>query len=181
MKILGISGSIREKSLNTWLLNAAVDFISDENQFEIMKLNKIPLYNEDIDNNQKPDSVKEFLEIINESDMILFSSPEYNYGISGVLKNAIDWASRPAFNSPLLSKPCGIFTASASPIGGARAHIDLKKTLLSTLSIVYPSLDFLLPSGYEKFDEDGKLIDNTSKKYLKKYIEGFIVWGNSLK
>ena len=93
MKIIGISGSIRKKSLNTFLLKAAVALAPDGIKFEVVKINAIALYNEDIDNEDKPIAITEYLNKINEADVILFTSPEYNHGMSGVLKNAIDWAS----------------------------------------------------------------------------------------
>ena len=100
MKILGISGSLRQGSLNTSLLHAVSEIISNDISFELIFINKIVHYNEDLDNDDKPESVKEFLNSISNSNAVLFSSPEYNHGMSGVLKNAIDWASRPAFESP---------------------------------------------------------------------------------
>ena len=93
MKIVGISGSIRKKSLNTFLLKAAADLTPDGISFELVKINAIEPYNEDMDNEDKPIAITEYLNKINEADVILFTSPEYNHGMSGVLKNAIDWAS----------------------------------------------------------------------------------------
>ena len=179
MKIIGISGSIREKSLNTFLLKAAADLVPDEIEFEVVKINAIPLYNEDIDNEDKPITITEYLNKINEADVILFTTPEYNYGMSGVLKNAIDWASRPAFDSPLLNKPYGILSASKSPVGGARAQADLKNVLSSTLSVIYPAIEYLLPNAHEKFDENDKLVDNTATRRLKRYVEGLVSWVNT--
>lgn len=176
MKIAGISGSLREKSLNTSLLNACVQHIPDGNVFILAKINNIPFYNEDIDNDNKPDGVARFLEIVTDSDLVIFASPEYNHGIPGVLKNAIDWASRPAFDSPLRLKPCGLLTASKSPVGGARAQAELKNILSSTLSQVYPSVEYLLADAHEKIDEQGELIDSTAIRRLRAYIEGLTAW-----
>lgn len=179
MKIIGISGSLREKSLNASLLNACKQFIPDGNEFTLVKLDNIPLYNEDIDNDNKPDAVVKFLELTANSDLIIFASPEYNHGIPGVLKNAIDWASRPAFNSPLRLKPCGLLTASKSPVGGARAHANLKNILNSTLSLIYPSVEYLLAVAHEKIDEHGEITDDTALRYLHRYIEGLTVWASN--
>ena len=179
MKIVGISGSIRKKSLNTFLLKAAADLAPDGISFEVVKINAIAPYNEDMDNEDKPIAITEYLNKIDEADVILFTSPEYNHGMSGVLKNAIDWASRPAFQSPLLNKPYGILTASKSPVGGARAQADLKNVLSSTLSVIYPANEYLLPNAHEKFDENGKLVDDTAIRRLKRYIEGLVSWANN--
>jgi chromate reductase len=180
MKIIGISGSIREQSLNTYLLKAAANFVPHGIEFDFVEINTIGLYNEDIDIDNKPLAVKEYLEKVANADVILFSSPEYNHGMSGVLKNAIDWASRPAFKSPLLRKPCGILTASKSPVGGARAQADLKNVLSSTLSVIYPAIEYLLPKAHEKFDVDGRLVDPVAIRHLQQYIEGLVSWANSV-
>ena len=179
MKIIGISGSLREESLNTSLLNACVQFIPDGNEFTLFTLENIPLYNEDIDNDNKPDEIVKFLELIRISDLVIFVSPEYNHGISGVLKNAIDWASRPAFNSPLRLKPCGLLTASKSPVGGARAQADLKNILSSTLSLVYPSVEYLLADAHEKINENGSVVDDTALRRLQRYMEELTVWASN--
>lgn len=176
MKILGISGSLRKNSLNTSLLLAAPEFMPGDVDFELARIGHIEFYNEDIDNEEKPTAVAEFLARINTADILLFSSPEYNHGMSGVLKNAIDWASRPAFKSPLLYKPCGILTASRNLVGGARAQADLKNVLSSTLSIIYPAHEYLLPNAHEKFDGDGVLVDDAAIRRLRQYVEGLVSW-----
>lgn len=178
MQIIGISGSLRNNSLNTWLLNAAAELMPVGVDFKIVKIDQVPLYNEDSDGEDKPIAVRELLTRIHKAGAVLFASPEYNHGISGVLKNAIDWASRPAFQSVLLNKPCGILTASKSPVGGARAQADLKNVLSSTLSFVYPTVEYLLPNAHEKFDAQGQLIDDTAQRRLQRYVEGLIVWAD---
>lgn len=176
MKILGISGSLREGSYNTALLKAVEYVLPNDIQFEIESIYKIPLYNEDIDEVQKPEEVILLIESIASADAILFSTPEYNHCISGVLKNTIDWASRPAFNSSLKSKPCGILTASKSPVGGARAQASLKNILSSTLSPVFPSVEYLLPNAHEMFNEIGELSNQVAQRRLSRYITGFVEW-----
>ena len=176
MKILGISGSLREGSYNTSLLKAVKNGLPNDVQIEIKGIDKIPLYNEDLDGVQKPEEVLSFYESITSADAILFSTPEYNHCIPGVLKNTIDWASRPAFKSPLLSKPCGILTVSKSPVGGARAQADMKVILSSMLSPVFPSIEFLLPNAHEMFNESGNLTDEQAKRRLGRYMSAFIEW-----
>jgi len=176
MKILGISGSLRQASLNTQLLNNVGIVLPINTFLEIQLLDNLLLYNEDFDNDQKPAGVQLFQNNIREADALIFATPEYNHSIPGVLKNALDWASRPSFESPLKSKPCAILSAAASPVGGARAQADLKNVLSSTLSFVYPSVEYLLPLAHEKFDDSGNLTDETAQRRLKKYIVGFINW-----
>jgi len=176
MKIIGITGSLRKDSYNTWLLNAVAEMTPEGVTFQLQKIDQLCLYNEDLDNETKPEPVVSFLNNVRHADALLFATPEYNYAIPGGLKNALDWASRPAFQSPLKLKPCGIVSASKSPIGGARAQADLKNVLSSTLSPVYPAIEYLLGSAQKMFDDSGKLIDETAKRRLKRYIEGFIDW-----
>ena len=176
MKILGITGSLRKASFNTRLLNAAADMLPDGTDFSLQRLDDLDLYNEDLDTETKPFQVAAFIENIQNADALLFATPEYNHGIPGVLKNAIDWASRPAFKSPLKDKPCGILAASTSPVGGARAQADLMNVLASTLSPVYPSIELLLPLAHNCFDDNGLLVDENARRRLRRYVEGFVDW-----
>lgn len=178
MKIVGISGSLRERSFNTHLLIAAAQFLPEDSAFEILQIGDFPHYNEDIDTDNKALEITAFLKAIESASVLLFASPEFNHSIPGVLKNAIDWASRPAFQSPLLDKPCGILTASMSPVGGARAQADLKNVLSSTLSRVFPATEYLLPDAHKKFNAETQLIDPTALRRLERYVEGLIAWAN---
>lgn len=105
IKVLGFAGSLRRHSYNRALLRAALELKPANMEIEIFELNDLPFYNEDLDKVTLPDSVKTFKEKIAYSDSLLIASPEYNYSFTGVLKNAIDWASRPANNSPLNRNP----------------------------------------------------------------------------
>lgn len=180
MRLVAISGSLREHSFNTQLLNAAAKFLPEHYEFEMLNISQLDHYNEDIDSENKPAAVVRFLESIENASVLLFASPEYNHSMSGVLKNAIDWASRPAFQSPLLNKPCGILTASKSPVGGARAQADLKNVLSSTLSQIVPATEYLLPDAHEKFNAEGELTDPIALRRLKRYVEGLITWANGI-
>ena len=177
MKILGISGSLRQSSFNTRLLEAAGAIAAEEgSSVELFDLSDIPFYNEDIDGEQKPDAVAALIEAIDNADGLLFASPEYNYSVSGVLKNAIDWASRPAYKSVLAGKPSGIVSASVSPMGGVRGQIHLRDILAGTLTPVYPAPDYLLAAAQEAFDGDGALSDATALRRLDRLIKGFMEW-----
>lgn len=176
MKILGISGSLREASLNTRLLHAALAHFSDAARTEVRSLAELPLYNQDLDGEDKPAAVVELKQRIAEADALLIATPEFNHSVPGVLQNAIDWASRPAFDSPLTGKPIGMISASMSPIGGARAQAQLRTVMHGTLSPVYPGLEFLLGSAHEAFDERDHLSDKTAQRRLTRYVEGFEKW-----
>lgn len=176
MKILGINGSLRADSLNLKLLKAAGDYFGSDVTFEILNLGDIPLYNQDLDGDNKPAGVVNLKQKIEEADALLVSTPEFNHSIPGVLQNAIDWASRPAFDSPLTQKRVGILSASMSPIGGARAQATLRTVMNGTLSPVFPSIEYLLGSAHAAFDDSGALSDETAATRLKRYVEGFESW-----
>lgn len=182
MKILGISGSLRAGSFNTALLKVAAELAQKAGvKFEIYDISDIPFYNSDLDADNKPDAVVKFNAAIKNADGLLFSTPEYNYSIPGVLKNAIDWASRPGFNAALTKKPCGIVSASMSTLGGARAQIHLRDILFGTLSPVHLAAEFLLASAHKAFDENGKLTDQKTEEFLDKYIQSYVDWLKTIK
>ena len=179
MRVLGISGSLRSNSLNTSLLKAVHGLISEEHQLAIYGIGDLPHYNEDIDGDNQPETVINWLNTLRDADVLLFAVPEYNHSISGVLKNAIDWASRPAFASVLVNKPAGVLSASMAPVGGARAQLHMKTVLASTLTPVYPAVEYLLPTAQNAFDSDGTLTDETAKRRLKRYVGGLLDWAGT--
>ena len=176
MRVIGICGSLRAGSLNRRLLVAAGERFSAAVDFEIAGLGDVPLYDGDLDGDEKPAAVAALREHIAGASGLLLATPEYNYGIPGVLKNAIDWASRPAFDSPLTGKRCGIVSASPGAIGGARAQAQLRAVLGGTLSPVYPSVEMLVPGAKDAFDEGGALVDETAARRLDRYVEGLEAW-----
>ena len=177
MKIAGICGSLRDGSFNARLLRLALDMADQAGAtVKNVTISGIPLYNQDRDADDKPDSVVALIEAISAADGLLFATPEYNYSISGVLKNAIDWASRPAFDASLTHKPCGIISASMSAIGGARAQVHLRDILSGTLSPVYPAPDFLLASAHRMVDDRGNLTDSATRDRLSDYVRGYLQW-----
>ncbi|MBW1637287.1 MAG: NAD(P)H-dependent oxidoreductase, partial [Deltaproteobacteria bacterium] len=124
----------------------------------------------------RPEQVVRFIDAIADCDGVLFASPEYNYSIPGLLKNAIDWASRPAYKSVLAGKPVAIVSASKSPVGGARGQSHLRDILSATLSPVVPSPPFLLPQAADKFNREGILTDSASLQRLERYLKEFTEW-----
>ncbi len=176
MKILGISGSLRSGSLNTRLLEAAAAALRGPHHLELADLRQIPLFNEDLEQPEKPPAVQGLLEQIAAADALLLATPEYNHSVPAVLKNALDWASRPAFKSVLRGKPAGILSAAPSPVGGARAQMHLQDILSSILTPVYPAPDYLLFVQADTFDSQGVLSDATAKRRLERFINEFAVW-----
>lgn len=179
MKILAISGSLRQGSYNTQLLEYAEKLISDEVTIQHFDLASVPFYNSDHDGASKPEAVTELLTAIEAADGLLIATPEYNYSIPGVLKNALDWASRPAFNSVLKGKPTGILSSSMSTLGGARAQIHLRDVLAATLTPFYLAPDFALSTAHNAFDDNGSLTDNATREFLQSYLTGFVQWVES--
>ena len=114
-RLLGLSGSIRRDSTNTVILKTLAEKLGTKATLTVFPLNDIPLYNGDLDGDLLPEPVRVFKEAIAASDGIVLASPEYNHGMSGVLKNALDWASRPAFASPLRNKPALPISSSPGP------------------------------------------------------------------
>lgn len=176
MLILGISGSLRKASYNTSLLRAALDDLPEGVEMHIMTCDQIPLYNNDLYTDQKPDPVRRLRGAIESADALLFATPEYNHSIPGVLKNAIDWASRPARVSPMAYKPAGILSASISFVGGARVHTHLRQVLDSTLTPVFPAQEFLVGTAQNKVDASGRLNDRETLALLRQYLQGFVQW-----
>src|SRR3954452_10718597 len=139
MRVLGIAGSLRRASYNRGLIAAAVQLAPGSMTIEPFDLAGIPLYNGDIDDDERrPAEVVRLKEAIAGSDAVLIATPEYNHSVPGVLQNAIDWASRPGGKSPFVGKPAALMGASPGAIGTARAQQQLKLVLLSTLAAVMP-------------------------------------------
>jgi chromate reductase len=163
--ILGISGSLRRGSYSTMVLRGLQEAVSHQAQLRIHSLEGIPLYNADFDGDIKPPAVVTLKAAIGECSGIVLVSPEYNYGMPGVLKNALDWASRPGFTSVLKGKPVLIMTASQGMCGGVRAQAQLRQTLAGTLSRVVAGPEVLVAAVHTKVDGD-RLTDATSLKFM---------------
>ena len=158
MVLLGISGSIRAASNNTAILETLRERLIGTATMTLFPLSDIPPYNSDEDGDRCPASVLRLKAAIAEADGIVLCSPEYNHGTSGVLKNALDWASRPAFNSPLKNKPALIMTSSPGMIGGVRAHQQLRDTLASAFARVMAGPQVVVSGVLQKV-ADGRLTD----------------------
>ena len=181
IKVLGFSGSLRKGSFNTALINNAIRLSPEYIKIEKFDISPIPLYNEDIRVGVgEPDSVIEFKQKIREADSLLIAVPEYNYSIAGVLKNALDWVSRPPNESPLNGKPFAMMSV-AGRLGGARAQYHMRQVavFLNMHAINKPEL--LIPSALEKFDKDGNLIDKSIEERIVELLEALYEWTLLLK
>ncbi len=175
LNILALSGSLRTASTNTALIRAASELAPEGVSIQLYDYSGLPFYNSDVD---LPEAVSEFKQAIADSHGVLIATPEYNYSVPGVLKNAIDWASRPAYESVFRDKPTGVISAAASFVGGARAQQHLKTILLGMGTPVFAWPELLVGTAHKKFD-GGKLVDETTAGMLSDYVAGFTAWVRS--
>jgi chromate reductase len=180
IQILGMAGSLRSSSYNRAALKFAQQSIPSNATFEIIELDDIPLYNQDFDL-QMPQPVLNLKEKIREADALLFATPEYNHSISGVLKNAIDWASRPYGKSSWDSKPVAVMGASSGTFGTARAQAHLRQ-IFATLNM-HPlnRPEVMIYNASEKFDKNGNLTDEKIKKKIEELVEALVEWAIKLR
>jgi chromate reductase len=170
--VMGISGSLRAASLNSALLREAAASAPDGIAVEIYdRLADIPPYNEDNDGAGAPEPVLDLRRRIVAADGILIASPEYNYNIPGQLKNAIDWASRPAATSVLRHKPVALMGASPSPFGTVRAQLALRQVFLWIESTVVVRPEVHVYSAHTRFDDAGLLTDATTRGLTQELLE----------
>ncbi|RIX27117.1 NADPH-dependent FMN reductase [Sphingomonas edaphi] len=159
--LLGLSGSLRANSYSTGILTSLQEKLSGDLHLAIHSLADVPLYNQDLDGPDAPRAVAELRDAIAAADGLVLVTPEFNYGMPGVLKNALDWASRPYGSSSLIGKP--VITLSASPAftGGVRAQAQLHETLLATQSVIVPRPQTVIGEVHTKF-QNGRLVDQPS-------------------
>jgi chromate reductase len=172
-RLLGISGSLRKASSNTAILKAVAEMVSDKAALELFPLDDLPLYNQDIDVDPWPPAVTALRDAIAAADGVIISSPEYNYGMSGVLKNALDWASRPYGKAKLTGKPVLTVTASMASTGGVRAQLQLNETLTAIAALVVLRPQAIIGSVLQKMT-DGRFTDETSLKFLDAAVDDLL-------
>ncbi len=180
IRVLGFAGSLRSGSYNKALLRASLDFLPEDMSLEIFEIDGIPPFNQDIEKDM-PEKVKEFKSKIRDSDAILIATPEYNYSIPGVLKNAIDWASRPYGDNPLDGKPVSIMSASIGMLGGARAQYHLRQVFVFLNMYPINKPEVMVTFAQDKFDVNGKLTDDNTKKFLRQLLQNLAEWTRKLK
>ncbi len=178
--ILGFAGSLRKGSYNKALLRAALEFLPENAELEIFDLEGIPPYNMDMES-KMPERVKEFKAKIRAADAILMASPEHNYSISGVLKNAIDWASRPPGDNSFDGKPVGIMSASPGMLGGARGQYHLRQTLVFLNMYTVNKPEVFVTFAAEKIDDKGRVTDGKTREKIKELLGSLVAWTRKLK
>jgi chromate reductase, NAD(P)H dehydrogenase (quinone) len=176
MRILGFAGSLRRASYNRGLIRAAVEEAPPGIRIEVFYLGDIPPYNQDVEDAGEPASVVAFKKAIARADALLVATPEYNHGVPGVLKNAIDWASRPRVTSPLKDKAVAVMGASPGRGTTARAQAQLREAFVFTGACVMPQPELLVGAAGEHFDNDGNLTDPALRVSLVELVEALRVW-----
>jgi chromate reductase len=180
VKILGFAGSLRKRSFNKMLLRAAVEVAPDEVELEVFDLEGIPPFNQDLESSPH-EKVKAFKEKVKAADGVLIVTPEYNYSVPGVLKNALDAASRPYGTSPFEGKPVAIMGASIGMLGTARAQYHLRQTMVFFNAFPLNRPEIMVPFAEKKFDETGKLIDEMTREKVKELLVELVKWIKKLR
>jgi chromate reductase len=179
VRILGIPGSLRKASFNRAALRAAHELLPPDATLEIFDLEGIPPFSED-DERTLPARVVELKARIREANALLIATPEYNYSIPGVLKNAIDWASRPYGDSAWEGKPVAIMGASVGATGTARAQYHLRQTFVFLNMHPLNRPEVMISNAAERFGEHGHLVDPTSRKLVEQLLAELVVWTRRL-
>jgi chromate reductase len=173
IRILGFAGSLRKASYNRAALRAAQQLVPTGAKLDIFQLDGIPPFNQD-DEASPPPTVAQFKASIKDSDAVLFVTPEYNYSVPGVLKNAIDWAGRPYGQSAWQHKPAAIMGASIGSIGTARAQYHLRQMMVFLDMPVVTQPEVMIASAAKRFNDQGELTDETARKLIVQLLEALI-------
>jgi chromate reductase len=180
VRILGIAGSLRRDSFNAATLRAAQELAPPGMAIERFDIAPIPLYNEDVRERGFPPPVEDFRARIKRADGLLIVTPEYNYSIPGVLKNAIDWASRPP-DQPFDGKPIGIMGASMGIHGTSRAQYHLRQCCVFLNGLVMNRPEVMIPAAQNKFDAAGRLMDQPTRDFITAHLAAFKAWALRLR
>lgn len=181
MKILGFAGSLRKGSFNRMLLNHALKVLPPDSTLEIYdKLGEIPIFNQDFENTPPP-PVVDFKERIRANNALLVATPEYNWSVPGMLKNAIDWACRPPSDNVFNGKTVAIMSASNGLVGGSRAQYHLRQSFVTLNMYAVNKPEVILAFAKDKFDKDGRLVDETASNFMKDMLNNLVNLTRKLK
>jgi chromate reductase, NAD(P)H dehydrogenase (quinone) len=179
IRILGIAGSLRRNSYNRAALRAAQELVPEDVSLDIFELDGIPGFSED-EERQPPAKVADLKKRIREADAVLIVTPEYNYSIPGVLKNAIDWASRPYGDSAWTDKPVAIMGASVGTFGTARAQYHLRQVFVFLNMYAVNRPEVMIGNAAEQFDARGNLTNETTKDLIRQLLRNLVNWTRRL-
>lgn len=173
IRILGVLGSLRKDSYNRYALKVAQEMVPPDVVLHLVELHDIPPFNQD-DELALPPAVHEFKRWVRAADAVLFATPEYNYSLPGVLKNAIDWATRPYGDNSWQGKPAAIMGASTGQLGTARAQYHLRQILVALDMPVVNRPEVMISNAAQRFDRDGLLTDEPTRQHLRQLLEALI-------
>jgi chromate reductase len=176
LSVVGIAGSLRGASFNRGLIRAAAEVAPPGMRIATHDLIDIPMFNADVEALGDPEPVGRFKDAISNADAVLIATPEYNHCVPGVLKNAIDWASRPARRSVLTNRPIAVMGASTGGGGTARAQAHLRDGLAYTGGLVLPQPEVLVPFASSRFDELGNLLDDETREAVLDLLVALAEW-----
>ncbi|HSL56418.1 MAG TPA: NAD(P)H-dependent oxidoreductase [Acidimicrobiales bacterium] len=179
LTVVALGGSLRAGSLTRGLLGAAVGLAPERLAIEPLEVRDLPMYDGDLDTDDPPAAVAALKAQLTAADGLLVVTPEYNHSVPGVVKNAIDWASRPAYRSPLRDLPVTMIAAAPGPYGGARALAALKAIMLGCGSALLPWPDFAMPAAHERLDGE-VLTDEVFAGRLSAQLAAFAEWIDAL-
>ncbi len=171
LHVVAFAGSLREGSYNEALLRAARRVAPAGLDVEVVGLDGIPLYDADLEADGDPEAVSRFKRSIRHADALLIATPEYQHGVSGVLKNALDWASRPPDDAPLDGKPVAIMGATPGAFGTARAQEQLRTTLVYNDCPMVNQPEVLVAHASDKVDEDGEFTDEETLRFVRELLD----------
>jgi chromate reductase len=172
--ILGIAGSLRRESFNRALLRAASEVVPRGVTLDVFSLKGIPLFNQDLEELRMPVRVKDFKDKIEGADAVLIATPEYTSSFPGVLKNALDWASRPHGHNSFEGKTVAVVSASTGALGGSRAQYHLRQVLLDLDARLVTRPGVFLSYAHRKFNANGELTDDIARSLLKELLHNVI-------
>jgi chromate reductase, NAD(P)H dehydrogenase (quinone) len=175
IKVLAFAGSIRRESYNKALVRLAVEVAPPNVAIDVFDLEGIPQYNADLESTL-PKQVQEFKAKIRSADALLIATPEYNYSVAGVLKNAIDWASRPAVGNPLEGKPVAVMSASTGRFGGARAQYHLRQTFVFLNMHPVNRPEVMFSDAANNVDFEGRVTNEKTRELVKQLLEALAAW-----
>jgi chromate reductase len=176
LRVIGIAGSLRAGSFNRALLRASQELGPQHVRIDIADLADIPLFNADVDARATPAAVRALRTSIQAADGLLLVTPEYNHGVPGVLKNAIDWLSQPLRSNVLQNKPTAIMGASTGLAGTARAQTQLRQSFVLTNTPVMLQPEVLVGRAQDRFDATGRLIDEATREFVAEFLRQFATW-----
>ncbi|MBU2531789.1 MAG: NAD(P)H-dependent oxidoreductase [Alphaproteobacteria bacterium] len=176
IRVAALSGSLRKGSFNTATLQTVAELAPASMHIDVLTLHDVELFNEDVEAEGWPPNVSALRDKVAAASAVMIATPEYNYSVPGVLKNAIDWLSRPTGKGPIVGKPLAIIGASPSKVGTARAQAHLRQIAFYNAMPLLPSAEVIISQAPSQFDDHGRLTNSDTREFLKSMLKEFEGW-----